>query len=144
MQESDEDIQAGFLIFMPLYMQGMPTNTVIERRSHLYGWVTAVFRMNDLMAGIGHLHTPTLAFDIYNADDTAAEARMFTSENTHATEETSGFNFESIRKLNIADRTWTVVIRSTPLFETRLNSYLPVIIASTGINRASPMNWPDV
>jgi CHASE1-domain containing sensor protein len=65
-QEAEEDVQAGFLVFLPLYKHGMPHSSVAERRAGIDGWVTAVFRMGDLMAGLGHEHSPELGLSIHD------------------------------------------------------------------------------
>ena len=51
-QETGEDIQAGTLMYVPVYHQGAPIQTVEERRSALLGWVYSPFRMKDLLAGL--------------------------------------------------------------------------------------------
>ena len=51
-QETDQDIQAGTLMYVPVYRKGMPRKTVDQRRAALLGWVYSPYRMNDLMLGI--------------------------------------------------------------------------------------------
>jgi len=51
-QETTDDVQAGTLMYVPVYRQGMPLSTVAERRSALQGWVYSPYRMDDLMRGI--------------------------------------------------------------------------------------------
>jgi CHASE1-domain containing sensor protein len=51
-QETDKDIQAGTLMYVPVYRKGMPTGTVEQRREALLGWVYSPYRMTDLMRGI--------------------------------------------------------------------------------------------
>ena len=51
-QETDKDIQAGTLMYVPVYRAGMPCATVAQRRATLSGWVYSPYRMNDLMQGI--------------------------------------------------------------------------------------------
>ncbi|MBK1643714.1 hypothetical protein CKO25_03365 [Thiocapsa imhoffii] len=51
-QETDEDVQAGALMYVPVYRAGMPVTTIEERRAALAGWVYSPYRMNDLMRGI--------------------------------------------------------------------------------------------
>jgi len=50
-QETDKDIQAGSLMYVPVYRTGMPTGTVEQRREALFGWVYSPYRMTDLMRG---------------------------------------------------------------------------------------------
>jgi len=51
-QETETDIQAGTLMYVPVYRAGAPTDTLEQRRAALIGWVYSPFRMNDLMHGI--------------------------------------------------------------------------------------------
>ena len=51
-QETSSDIQAGTLMYVPVYRKGMPAETVEQRRAAIYGWVYSPYRMKDLMEGI--------------------------------------------------------------------------------------------
>lgn len=51
-QETDQDLQAGTLMFVPVYQHGLKTNTPEQRRAAIKGWVYCSYRMNDLMQGI--------------------------------------------------------------------------------------------
>ncbi|MGE5496628.1 MAG: CHASE domain-containing protein, partial [Syntrophothermus sp.] len=51
-QETNEDVQAGTLMYVPVYRRGLPAATVEERRQAIRGWVYSPYRMNDLMKGI--------------------------------------------------------------------------------------------
>lgn len=44
--------QAGVLIFLPIYRNGLPPHTVEERRLNLAGYVVGVLRMGDVVEGI--------------------------------------------------------------------------------------------
>jgi diguanylate cyclase (GGDEF)-like protein/PAS domain S-box-containing protein len=51
-QETTEDVQAGTLMYVPLYHPGMPLQTVAQRRAALYGWVYSPFRMRTLLENV--------------------------------------------------------------------------------------------
>jgi CHASE1-domain containing sensor protein len=51
-QETGTDVQAGILMYVPVYRNGMPKATVGQKRAALVGWVYSPYRMNDLMAGV--------------------------------------------------------------------------------------------
>ena len=51
-QETETDLQAGVLMYVPIYSKNKSVNTVEERRSAIIGWVYSPYRMNDLMKGI--------------------------------------------------------------------------------------------
>lgn len=52
MQETDEDVQAGSLMYKPVYQKNAALNTIEQRRAALVGWVYSPYRMDDLMQGI--------------------------------------------------------------------------------------------
>ena len=52
MQENGADAQAGTLMYVPVYRNGMPKDTQEQRRAALIGWTYSPYRMNDLMVGI--------------------------------------------------------------------------------------------
>ncbi len=51
-QETATDVQAGTLMYVPVYGHGAATDTVEQRRAALIGWAYSPYRMNDLMGGI--------------------------------------------------------------------------------------------
>ncbi|MBA3024726.1 MAG: CHASE domain-containing protein [Gammaproteobacteria bacterium] len=51
-QETDRDVQAGTLMYAPVYRNGALLDTVQQRRAALRGWVYSPFRMNDLLDGV--------------------------------------------------------------------------------------------
>lgn len=52
LQETGEDVQAGTLMYVPVYHPGMPVSTVEQRRAALIGWAYSPYRMADLMRGL--------------------------------------------------------------------------------------------
>ena len=51
-QETDQEVQAGTLMYVPVYRKGLPTATVEQRRAAISGWVYSPYRMKDLLQGI--------------------------------------------------------------------------------------------
>ncbi len=49
LQENGQDVQSGILTFVPVYRNGVPLDTVDQRRNALLGWTYAALRMGDLM-----------------------------------------------------------------------------------------------
>jgi PAS domain S-box-containing protein len=48
-QETTENVQAGTLMYAPVYQKNRPLDTVEQRRAALLGWVYSPFRMGDLL-----------------------------------------------------------------------------------------------
>lgn len=51
-QETSTDVQAGVIMYTPVYNLKMPVNSVLQRRAAIKGWVYSPCRMNDLMNGL--------------------------------------------------------------------------------------------
>ena len=66
MQETETDVQYGFLLYLPVYRKTMPTGTVEEKRAAIQGYVYAPFRIKDLMEGILGAGMADLDFEIYD------------------------------------------------------------------------------
>ncbi len=133
--ETDKDQQAGFLMFLPVYKHDAPHETLAERRANLVGWSSSVFRMNDLMAGIGSEHSGDLDFDIYDGDQVSDRTRMY-DPHERPTHIKSGARFQSTQRIAIADGSWTMVALSMPGFEVKLDQEKPQVVAraATGIS----------
>src|SRR5664280_1531070 len=83
-QETNEDVQAGALMYVPVYRNGMQTNTVEERNVAIKGWVYSPYRINDLMNGIlGNwdlTNKNRIHLKIYDNDDISDEALLYDSQ----------------------------------------------------------------
>jgi len=48
-QETDQNVQAGTLMYAPVYRKNQPIATVEQRRAAIFGWVFSPFRMDDFL-----------------------------------------------------------------------------------------------
>ena len=84
-QETTTDVQAGTLMFAPVYRPGRPLATVAERRGALQGWVYSPYRMNDFMEGtLGGWGRTTNSFLRLRVFDGASLAPADQLYDTHA------------------------------------------------------------
>lgn len=128
-QESWEKEQAGTLMMLAIYRNGAPVATVPERRAAVLGYVTAVFRMNDLMTGALVGRAPLLDLEIYDGTEPSAATLMY-DDGRHAAQ-APRFVRDMVR--DIGGRNWTVRLASTPEFEARVASALPLVTLLGGI-----------
>ncbi len=84
LQETDEDVQAGTLMYVPVYQNGMPTNTIEERRASILGWVYSPYRMVDLMKGIlgsrGLIDKNKIHLQVYDNEIITQNSLLFDSQ----------------------------------------------------------------
>lgn len=129
-QETEKDVQKGFLTYIPVYMKNMPINTVEERRNAFKGWVYGAFRINNLMKGILGTQDPSIAFEIYDGNEVLKDNLLFDSNNEHHLE-MNNFNpeFDLIKTVEFQGRKWTIYINSAKGFIPPQDKRLPLYIA---------------
>ena len=66
-QETNQDIQAGTILYVPVY-KNVPLNTIAERRAAILGWVYSPFRMDDFMKSI---------LSQWKLDDTTIQLKIY-------------------------------------------------------------------
>ena len=128
-QETDTDIQAGFLMYLPVYRNGLPDDTQAERRANILGWVYAPFRMKDFVAGIGGERAGDLHLSIYDGDRVSDDNLMYADQPEHV----SSLAIRTIRTLRIGGHAWTLVIHSEPGLKNWLNHNQSLTILVSGL-----------
>ncbi len=116
-QETDRDVQAGVLMYLPVFRGLLPEPDADERRRQLVGWVYAPFRMDDLMAGIlgsyfGEVRS-RLDLRLYDGERSDAEALLFASG---AGDVVADPDFSAVRRIDLFGHRWTVEVRALPTF----------------------------
>jgi diguanylate cyclase (GGDEF)-like protein/PAS domain S-box-containing protein len=125
-QESGPEVQAGFLIYLPIYAHGIEPQTVDARRAALLGFVYSPFRAHDIMHSIfsDGLHDADL--ELFDGAPTA-DTLLFASAQRSASA-----RFSVDHPIEIAGRTWLARFSSTPAFEQDQLSAEPGLILFGG------------
>jgi len=121
---------AGFLMVMPVYRHGQPTDTVAQRRAALFGYVHAAFRANDLMQGIFGSREPDLDYEIYDGEGIQAETLLYDDMPHHANYQ---HQFTQIVPFDIAGHRWTVNFVTLPQFEAETKDSSPTFVLGAGL-----------
>ncbi|HVI33400.1 CHASE domain-containing protein [Phenylobacterium sp.] len=116
-QEIDDQKQAGFLIYHPVYRGGAPPATVAERRARLLGFAYSPFRADDLLRGIFvREQQPRIHIAVY--DDAIAPQNLLHKSFAGAPDQMARTAwFTAVRPVEIAGRRWQIAYYSTPSFE---------------------------
>lgn len=67
-------------MYLPVYANGVPTQTIGQRRAALQGFVYSPFRTKDLMAGILPHGTPEIDFEIFDGAALTKDRLLFATE----------------------------------------------------------------
>ncbi|MDD5118665.1 MAG: CHASE domain-containing protein [Sulfuricurvum sp.] len=126
-QEIDEKVQAGFLMYLPFYKTGEPINTIEERRRALVGFVYSPFRMNDLIDSM-EAHDTMVKIEIYDSPQRSKEHLLYRSERYgYSSKHTSH------RTITLGGKVWHLYYYSTRQFDSSTNGFYPILVAMGGL-----------
>ena len=131
-QEIDKHKQAGFLIYVPVYRNGVTPKTVAQRQAALRGFVYSPFRTDDLMKGIfGTEKYPAVDFEIYDGTSLTPEHLLHRSSGNRISSKASGQSrFHATTTIDVAGLPWTITFAAHPQFFelTSVRNLVPYIL----------------
>ncbi len=133
-QETDNDVQKGFLTYLPLYRNGLPTETVEQRRAAFEGWVYSPFRMGDLMKGVLGPGYTDYSYEIFDGPVLDRENLLFDSNDSFYDDEPDVLHAVEINTtLELQGRIWTLRFTAAENPLTPSESDLPLVILFAGL-----------
>ena len=126
-QEIDSDVQAGILMYLPVYKKNS-INSIEDRKDSIVGFVSGVFRMGDLMQNIV-LKETILDFEIFDNKKQLEENLLFKS----FTETNLNSKYTSKNEIKINDKIWYVNFYSNKEFENSFSYAKPLMLTLFGI-----------
>lgn len=134
-QETDQEVQKGFLMYQPIYRNGWPTETVEQRRLALDGYVYSPFRVGDLMQDVLEDRANQIDFHLFDGVRLSVDNRFY--EHHSALDKfdypVNNALFERSIKMDVAGRTWTLYLHTQPDYVPVAESRIPYIIAVSGL-----------
>jgi PAS domain S-box-containing protein len=132
-QETSQDVQAGFLMYLPHYYEGYDLSTAEGRRNALAGFVYSPFRMNDLMEGILSESIRDVNLEIYD-ENISEEDLMYVSNPEYLSlKKNHEPRFTSDFQLQLNDNDWTIRFSSLPEFDDAVLDERPALILIAGL-----------
>ena len=117
-QETDENLQAGMVMYVPVYRKDMPVDSPEHRRAAIRGWVYSPYRMNDLMSKIlDKLENPgkgELFLEIHDTQSLSEATLLFNSQ--EIPDRNSKYSIKRKQDFQFNTNFWTLNL-------TLLNSY---------------------
>lgn len=135
----DQAGQPGFVARSPIYRQGMPLDTVEQRRTALTGWVAIVFKVNTLMREVIDDSLMTqLAVQIHDAGNVSDGASMPPGPgNIMFARSDAGSNkiaaLSTEKRLRVAQRQWVARFDALPGPRYSANPSMVVWVAACGV-----------
>ena len=133
-QETDSDVQKGFLTYLPLYQDGVSLETIEQRRRAFIGWVYSPFRMGDLMAGILGSKQTEIEYEIFDGDNISKETMLFDSNKIfHNETPPVADGLMKTVVLELQGRKWTLHFTTGRDAQGVSESRQPMIVAIAGL-----------
>jgi len=131
-QETEQDIQPGFLMYLPVYRPGLPTATLEERRAALLGFVYSPFRMHDLLQGVLGSGLPLLNFALFDGTEASSDTLLFHSAGPWESWADLPGDHQDL-PIELPGRSWLARFHATAALEADTASAQPTLIAVGGI-----------
>ena len=112
-QETGQEVQAGTLMYVPVYRHGLPIETLEQRRAALQGWVYSPYRMTDLMRGtlggwdVKEQHRQ-LRLQIYDGEVLSKDTLLYDSQSAADNAPAATSRVTRLTPLDFAGRRWTL------------------------------------
>ncbi|WP_313526163.1 hybrid sensor histidine kinase/response regulator [Stutzerimonas kunmingensis] len=119
LQETHGKVQAGVLLYVPVYRPNAPLTTPEQRMQALIGFVYSPYRVEDLMRGILRAADLPLALHIYASPGEEPEHLLYASSEAL---EPGSARFSQLQQLKLYGQTWTLRMDSRPEFDERFHS----------------------
>ena len=129
LQENDGPVQAGMLMYLPIYKKKIPLNTSDERWQALQGFVYSPFRMNDFMEGIFSVEDSFVSFKLYSGVVRSRDKLLY---NSSEMVDFSLAEYQQKDKFELYGQLWSLDVINTPLFIAERKNQLVNIVLVVG------------
>lgn len=131
-QETDTDIQPGFLLYHAIYDNNHEPLSRDELKAALVGYVFSAFRAGDLMNGLLNDEVSTVNFQIYDGRQVDPSRLLFDGSSESSLSENAMPRFQRNSVVSIAGREWILDYSTTRAFDVAFDRFLPQSILTAG------------
>jgi serine phosphatase RsbU (regulator of sigma subunit)/CHASE1-domain containing sensor protein/anti-sigma regulatory factor (Ser/Thr protein kinase) len=132
---ADLALHTGFVVYLPVYMEGELQGTLAERRRALQGYIVGSFVSDELLDGIfSGSFNPAIDFEVYDGEDTASSPPLYDRDGIkRAGERENESLFSKESRVEVAGREWGLYFATLPRFEKGAESKLPAFVLASGV-----------
>ena len=132
---ADLALRPGFAVYLPVYAEGEPVETVAARRRALEGFVVGYFRRDGLLDDVfGSGFDPAIDFEVYDGADVESSSLLYDKDGVQRAGE-EGYDplFSEKSRFGVAGREWSLYFATLPGFKKGAESNLPAFVLASGI-----------
>lgn len=133
-QENGEDPQLGFNLYIPLYKDNVPQNTVEERRKALMGFIYSPFRAKNLFHSIFSDLKMDVDIEIFDGEEPSKQNLLYDQDGDLAFNDKAALEGQHIlRQVTISGRIFSLFFTPSKDFKKTATLSAPLITAITGL-----------
>jgi len=132
---TDLALSPGFAVYLPVYAEGEPVETVAGRRHALKGFVVGYFRQDGLLDDVfGRGFDPAIDFEVYDGADIESSSLIYDDDGVQrAGKEEYDPLFSKKSRIEVAGRAWNLYFATLPGFKHGAESNLPAFVLASGV-----------
>src|ERR687893_1978178 len=133
--ESDLALAKALVVYLPVYAEDEPVETVAQRRRALRGFIVATFTTEELFGeAFGKTFDPGVDLEVYDGGKETSRSLLYDKDGVKSAGEDRGAAlFSRERTVKRAGREWVLYFATLPKFERGARSNLPAFVLASGI-----------
>jgi signal transduction histidine kinase len=133
-QETGKDQQPGFLLYVPVYRPGAPTQTEQDKRNALIGFVYSPFRSHDLFQSLFQGQHLPLDIEVFDGSEPSAQTLLYDKDNVlKYGNTTTKSRFEKANQMEIGGRVWTIYTSTESTYVLPTARFAPILSVLAGL-----------
>src|SRR5829696_7930164 len=132
---ADFVLHTGFVVYLPVYMEGELQGTLAERRRALQGYIVGSFVSDELLDGISSgSFNPAIDFEVYDGEDIESSPPLYDRDGIKRAGEQGNVSlFSKKSHVEVAGHEWGLYFATLPRFEEGAESSLPTLVVVSGV-----------
>ncbi|MBO9676901.1 MAG: EAL domain-containing protein [Acidovorax sp.] len=130
---------AALVMYMPLYAQSAAGDGA--RQGELRGWVSAPFRIKDIVRGLAREFDPDIALTIYDGSEADEARRLFSMVQDLGMPAPAAGAMHATRQFELGGRVWTLTMSPLQAFEARVDNRQGDLLALMGVVLSLAAGW---
>lgn len=131
-QETGFDVQAGFLIYLPIYWGNADPESIQDRQQQIKGFVYSPFRAKDLMHSILGDDYQDIDIEVYDGSSMNEASLLYSTDSVTYYGNKKQRPFTRISTLSIGNNMWRIFYSAKPGFARSSDAGLPYFILLGG------------
>ncbi|MBP3981434.1 EAL domain-containing protein [Acidovorax sp. JG5] len=131
-QDIGRNSVSGLVMYLPIYQKDADLDSVEGRRRGVVGWVSAPFRVPELLQGLAQQLDADIDLAIYDGNPEAGGTLLHGNTNLPTAPEGVSNGLRATQQMHLGGRTWTLVMQPLPAFTRRFDDTDNGLFAAMG------------